>query len=109
VAKRAGSSYRAGVSKDWLRIPVSAASAKAKAEPARGRKAAADALPVAISNPRKVYWPEQGYTKGDLVGYYDQVAGFLLPYLRDRPCTCTAGPTGSAESPSIRSSSRRTC
>ncbi len=49
VAKRAGSAYRAGVSKDWLRIPVSAAPAgsakgSAKAAPARGRKAA-EALP----------------------------------------------------------------
>jgi len=92
VAKRAGSSYRAGVSKDWLRIPV-AAPAKAKAGPGRGRKQA-DVLPVAISNPRKVYWPEQGYTKGDLVGYYDQVAGFLLPYLRDRPLHLYRWPDG---------------
>jgi len=72
---------------------VSAAPKGAKAEPARRRKAA-DALPVAISNPRKVYWPEQGYTKSDLVGYYDQVAGFLLPYLRDRPLHLYRWPDG---------------
>jgi bifunctional non-homologous end joining protein LigD len=93
VAKRAGSAYRAGVSKDWLRIPVPAAPKEAKAEPPRRRKAA-DALPVAISNPRKVYWPEQGYTKSDLVGYYDRVAGFLLPYLRDRPLHLYRWPDG---------------
>jgi bifunctional non-homologous end joining protein LigD len=95
LAKRADSPYRAGISKDWLRIPVTAAP---KARPSRGRKAAATAAPAApafvITHPRKVYWPEQGYTKGDLVGYYDQVAGFLLPYLRDRPLHLYRWPDG---------------
>jgi len=97
VAKRAASPYRAGVSRDWLRIPVGAAEAapekEAKAEPVRGRKAA-DARPVPISNPRKGYWPEQGYTKGDLVDYYDRVAEHLLPYLRARPLHLYRWPDG---------------
>jgi bifunctional non-homologous end joining protein LigD len=101
VAKRAASPYRAGISRDWLRIPVSAdvdatpggIARGAKAEPARASKTRA-APAVVITHPRKVYWPEQGYTKGDLAGYYDAVAGWLLPYLRDRPLHLYRWPDG---------------
>jgi bifunctional non-homologous end joining protein LigD len=35
----------------------------------------------------RVYWPELGLTKGDLVDYYRAIAPVLLPHLRDRPFT----------------------
>jgi bifunctional non-homologous end joining protein LigD len=35
----------------------------------------------------RVYWPEAGLTKGDLVAYYRAVAPALLPHLRNRPFT----------------------
>ncbi len=47
-----------------------------------------------LSNLDKVYWPEDGLTKGDLVGYYRAVAQWLLPYLRDRPLMLTRFPDG---------------
>src|SRR5690606_18716205 len=40
---------------------------------------------VAFTNLDKVFWPDEGYTKGDLVAYYRAIAPWLLPYLRDRP------------------------
>src|SRR5208283_2335636 len=43
---------------------------------------------------RKIYWPDQGYTKEDLVRYYDRVAGFLLPYLEERPIHMFRWPDG---------------
>jgi len=49
---------------------------------------------VKVSNPRKVFWPRQGYTKSDLVGFYDTIAPLLLPYLRDRPLVLTRYPDG---------------
>jgi bifunctional non-homologous end joining protein LigD len=49
---------------------------------------------VAISNPRKVFWPDEGLTKADLVAYYESVAPWLLPYLRDRPLVLTRYPDG---------------
>ncbi|HTP59096.1 MAG TPA: non-homologous end-joining DNA ligase, partial [Spirochaetia bacterium] len=49
---------------------------------------------IAISNPRKVYWPEQGYTKGDLAAYYDSVAGWIVPYLKERPLHLYRWPDG---------------
>jgi bifunctional non-homologous end joining protein LigD len=42
----------------------------------------------------KVYWPKEGYTKGDLIDYYREVAPVLLPYLRDRPESLHRYPNG---------------
>ena len=51
---------------------------------------------VTITNPTKVFWPDEGYTKADLVEYYDRIAPFLLPYLKDRPVVLTRYPDGIA-------------
>jgi bifunctional non-homologous end joining protein LigD len=47
-----------------------------------------------IANLDKVFWPEEGITKGDLVDYYTAVAPVLLPHLRDRPFTMRRYPDG---------------
>jgi bifunctional non-homologous end joining protein LigD len=49
---------------------------------------------VTITNPRKVFWPDEGFTKSDLVNYYEAVAPWLLPYLRDRAVVLTRYPDG---------------
>lgn len=49
---------------------------------------------VKITNPKKVFWPDEGYAKADLIAYYDAVAPVLLPYLRDRPVVLTRYPDG---------------
>jgi bifunctional non-homologous end joining protein LigD len=49
---------------------------------------------VAFSNLDKVFWPEEQYTKGDLIEYYSAVAEWLLPYLTDRPVVMTRYPDG---------------
>jgi len=51
---------------------------------------------VVPSNLDKVFWPDEGYTKGDLLEYYRAVAPWLLPYLRDRPVVLTRFPDGIA-------------
>jgi bifunctional non-homologous end joining protein LigD len=40
---------------------------------------------VPISNFRKIYWPEERYTKFDLAQYYVKMAKYILPHLIDRP------------------------
>ncbi len=54
------------------------------------------ALPkkVKVTRPHKIFWPEDGFTKGDLVEYYQKVAPALLPYLQDRPVVLTRYPDG---------------
>jgi bifunctional non-homologous end joining protein LigD len=49
---------------------------------------------VAVTNPDKVFWPDEGYTKGDLIDYYRAVARYMLPYLKDRPLVLTRYPDG---------------
>jgi bifunctional non-homologous end joining protein LigD len=49
---------------------------------------------VTITNPTKVFWPAEGYTKSDLIAYYERVAPWLLPYLRDRAVVLTRYPDG---------------
>jgi bifunctional non-homologous end joining protein LigD len=49
---------------------------------------------MAVSNPDKVYFPEVGLTKGDLVRYYLDVADCALPHLRGRPFHMVRYPNG---------------
>jgi len=83
VAAGAGSAGAAGA-------PGSAAKSR------RGPAPVPDAEPreVRLSNLRKAFWPDEGYTKGDLIAYYDAVAPLMLPYLRDRPAVLTRYPDG---------------
>ena len=49
---------------------------------------------VKVSNADKVWFPGEGITKGDVVGYYRAIAPFMLPFLRDRPLVLTRFPDG---------------
>jgi bifunctional non-homologous end joining protein LigD len=49
---------------------------------------------VAFSNLKKLYWPAERYTKGDLIDYYRAVSPWMLPYLRERPLVLTRFPDG---------------
>jgi bifunctional non-homologous end joining protein LigD len=49
---------------------------------------------VKLSNLDKVFWPDEGITKGDLVEYYRAMAPLLVPHLRDRPFTMRRYPDG---------------
>ena len=53
-----------------------------------------DELPFGLTNLKKVFWPEDGYTKGDLIEYYRAVSPWLLAYLRNRPVVMTRYPDG---------------
>jgi len=54
----------------------------------------AKAPEVALSNLKKVFWPIEKYTKGDLIEYYRTISPWLLPYLKDRPLVLTRFPDG---------------
>jgi bifunctional non-homologous end joining protein LigD len=47
-----------------------------------------------LSNLDKVYWPDEGYTKGDLLTYYFNVSQTMLPHIYDRPLTMKRMPEG---------------
>jgi bifunctional non-homologous end joining protein LigD len=66
--------------------------AAAAPEPADGPSQ--HAPPLALTRLDKVFWPAEGYTKGDLLAYYEAVWPWLEPYLRDRPVVLTRYPDG---------------
>lgn len=49
---------------------------------------------VEITNPDKVFWPKEGYTKGDVIAYYDTMAEYVLKYIHDRPQSLRRTPDG---------------
>lgn len=49
---------------------------------------------VEISSPDRIMFPERGLTKADLVGYYQRVAGAMLPMMEGRPLTLHRFPRG---------------
>jgi len=49
---------------------------------------------VELTNQDKVYWPEDGFTKGDLIQFYDRIAPVLVPHLLDRPLVFDRYPDG---------------
>ncbi len=51
---------------------------------------------LAISNVDKVYYPESGFTKGEVIAFYTEIADAILPHLRDRPLTLKRYPEGIA-------------
>ncbi len=50
--------------------------------------------PMTLSNVDKVFFPDDGYTKGDLIQYYKSVAPLLLPHLAGRPISMSRYPEG---------------
>lgn len=53
-----------------------------------------DGREVTVTRLDKVYWPDSGLTKRDLLQYYRDVAPVLLPYMQDRPFTMRVWPDG---------------
>src|ERR1019366_2020038 len=51
-------------------------------------------LPIKVSHPEKVFWPDEGYTKLDLIHYYQAVFPYLLPYVKDRILSLERCPDG---------------
>ena len=51
---------------------------------------------VKVSNLTKVFYPETGFTKGDVIEYYRAVAPSLLAHIKDRPLSLKRYPDGVA-------------
>jgi bifunctional non-homologous end joining protein LigD len=47
-----------------------------------------------VSRPDRVLWPAVGFTKGDMLAYYEAIAPVLLPHLAGRPLTLGRFPAG---------------
>jgi bifunctional non-homologous end joining protein LigD len=71
-----------------VELPPSDPLARLLVAPERSRRR------LRLSNLDKVFWPEDGFTKGHLLGYYQAIARWLLPYLADRPLVLDRYPDG---------------
>jgi bifunctional non-homologous end joining protein LigD len=72
----------------------SATRAKKSSSPKRAATKSASSEELKLTNLDKIYWPNDGYTKGDLIDYYRTVAPVLLPLLKDRPMSLHRHPNG---------------
>ncbi|HEX8284027.1 MAG TPA: non-homologous end-joining DNA ligase [Pyrinomonadaceae bacterium] len=73
-------------------VPVGRAFKAKKLEGDLSVRVGRDVVP--LTHVERVYWPEEGYTKGDLIRYYYEAADYILPYLKDRPLIMKRYPTG---------------
>jgi bifunctional non-homologous end joining protein LigD len=53
-----------------------------------------DSHALKFTNLRKVFYPDEGYTKRNVINYYDAVSGLILPHLKDRPLSLKRYPNG---------------
>src|SRR5260370_34280630 len=51
-------------------------------------------LTVALSNTDKIFFPAEGITKGEVIGYYYETAERMMAYLRGRPIAMARYPDG---------------
>ena len=59
-----------------------------------GTIALPDGLRLGVTNLHKVFWPDLGLTKGDLLRYYATVAPLIVPAVEDRPLVMKRFPNG---------------
>lgn len=95
VAKKKGSAYdrSRGANVQWLFVSSGVPRSRVTVDhDARDTNAAL--RKVTISNRAKVFWPDEGLTKGDLCDFYGSIADTVLPYLVDRPVILVRYPDG---------------
>jgi len=51
---------------------------------------------VTLTNLDKLYWKKEKITKGDVISYYDAIAPYILPYMKDRPQSLNRTPDGAS-------------
>ncbi len=76
--------------KDIEPMPKQSPPSKLRAAKPKGKE-----IPgLELSNPDKIYWPKEKFTKGDMLAYYQKISKVMLPYLKDRPESLNRHPGG---------------
>lgn len=60
------------------------------------REVSVEGKRLRLSNLDKIFYPQTGFTKGEVIDYYRRIAPFVLPHLRGRPLTLKRYPNGVA-------------
>jgi len=75
--------------------PPAAVNAPAKVEKEKRKEVIkVGRIAVPVTNTKKIFWPEEGYSKGDVINYYKEISRYILPYLKDRPLSLKRNPNG---------------
>ena len=53
-----------------------------------------DGHDLKLTNLKKIYWPKEKITKGEMLKYYYNIAEYILPYMKDRPQSLNRFPNG---------------
>lgn len=85
VCKNPASTYKSGTTDEWKLVAESRSSNHATAHATDEPR---------LTNLDKIFFPEDGYGKGDIVNYYASVADYIIPYLKDRPQSMNRQPNG---------------
>jgi bifunctional non-homologous end joining protein LigD len=93
VAKKKTAPYEPG---SWVFVPAAPLPRTRTAVDHRAADARTVLRRVEVTNRAKLFWPDEGYTKGDLCDYYAAVADAILPYLANRPVILVRYPDGIA-------------
>ncbi|PZF74546.1 DNA ligase D [Taibaiella soli] len=81
-------------------VKLEAPVATEKTEPVTAKNSTMKTLPdtgtkkVNFTNTDKIFWPDEGYTKGDVIDYYNRMYKYILPYLKNRPESLKRNPNG---------------
>jgi bifunctional non-homologous end joining protein LigD len=102
VSKRRDAPYRGGRSTDWRTIKCGEQRTSAAARPSRDSaeaRKAQDSTDVSVAGVRlthadRIIFPPQRATKLDLARFYESIADWILPHLKDRPTTLVRCPEG---------------
>jgi bifunctional non-homologous end joining protein LigD len=62
--------------------------------PEKALEVEVDGRSLRLTNLDKVFWPQVGFTKGQMIDYYTRMAPHLLPHLEGRPLTLKRYPNG---------------
>jgi bifunctional non-homologous end joining protein LigD len=74
------------------KVTKKTSSRKTKEE--KGMTVKANGHDVPVTNTQKIFWPDEGYTKGDVIDYYNTISSYILPHLKDRPQSLKRNPNG---------------
>lgn len=53
-----------------------------------------DGHDLKLTNLKKIFWPKEKITKGDMLRYYYNIADYMMPYMKDRPQSLNRFPNG---------------
>ncbi|OQW49331.1 MAG: hypothetical protein A4S09_12510 [Proteobacteria bacterium SG_bin7] len=85
IAKNLNSKYHSGTSTDWLIV---------EGRTEKKRTSNIKTEEVRLTNPDKIFFPNDKITKGDVFKYYQEVSQYILPFLKDRPQSLNRHPNG---------------